>query len=80
MKNLTLSDTFSFEQYAYHKLFVETKDLNETLLDSTMTLMGSGTAYGHGGNANFPGSAGGMGSCKNMQAYRLQSGHFGGHL
>ena len=84
MENLTLSDTFSFEQYAYFiSRLAETKDLNgKPLLDSTMTLMGSGMAYGHShGNANLPlVLAGGMGlGVKHGKHIDFNQGHFGGY-
>ena len=57
MEKLTQSDTFAVEQYSYFiSRLAESKDLNgKPLLDTTMTLFGSGMAYGHShGNANLP--------------------------
>ena len=60
MVHLTLSDTFSFEQYAYFIRIRRDQRLNgKPLLDSTMTLMGGGMAYGHShGNTTCPRLAG----------------------
>lgn len=57
MEKLTQSDTFAVEQFAYFLTRLgETKDLDgRPLLDTTMSLFGSGMAYGHShGNANLP--------------------------
>lgn len=84
MENLTLSDTFSFEQFGYFiNRLAETKDLNgKPLLDSTMALFGSGMAYGHShGNANLPlVLAGGTGlGIKHGKHLDLNQGHFDGY-
>ena len=57
MEKLTNYDTFAFEQFSYFLTrLAETKDLNgKPLLDTTMSLFGSGMCYGHShGNANLP--------------------------
>ncbi len=57
MEKLTLSDSFSVEQFSYFLTRLgETKDVGgRPLLDTTMALFGSGMAYGHShGNANLP--------------------------
>ena len=57
MEKLTNYDTFAIEQFGYFlPRLSETKDLNgKSLLDSTMSLFGSGMSYGHShGNANLP--------------------------
>ncbi|QDS86358.1 hypothetical protein EC9_05190 [Rosistilla ulvae] len=57
MEKLTMYDTFAVEQFSYFLTrLAETNDLNgKPLLDSTMSLFGSGMCYGHShGNANLP--------------------------
>ena len=57
MEKLTNYDTFAIEQFSYFLTrLAETKDLNgRPLLNSTMSLFGSGMSYGHShGNANLP--------------------------
>jgi hypothetical protein len=57
MEKLTNYDTFAIDQYSYFLTrLAETKDLNgKPLLNSTMSLFGSGMSYGHShGNANLP--------------------------
>ncbi len=57
MEKLTNYDTFAIEQFSYFLTrLAETKDLNGSpLLNSTMSLFGSGMSYGHShGNANLP--------------------------
>ena len=57
MEKLTKYDTFAIEQFSYFLTrLAETKDLDgKPLLDSTLTLFGSGMSYGHShGNANLP--------------------------
>lgn len=56
MIRLSKSDTFNIEQYAYFLDQLQTiKEGEESLLDRTMVLYGSGMAYGHShGNANLP--------------------------
>jgi hypothetical protein len=56
MAELTASDVFNFEQFAYFLgRLAETKDAHGPLLDTTMALYGSGMAFGHShGNANLP--------------------------
>ena len=57
MEKLTNYDTFAIELFGYFLTRLsETKDLNgKSLLDSTMSLFGSGMSYGHShGNANLP--------------------------
>ncbi|MCA9122419.1 MAG: DUF1552 domain-containing protein [Planctomycetales bacterium] len=56
MRRLTETDTFLVEQFSYFldQLKLHT-DGDESLLDSTQVLWGSGMAYGHShGNANLP--------------------------
>ena len=56
MARLSRSDAFITEQFTYFLDQLQTvKDGEETLLDRTMVLFGSGMAYGHShGNANLP--------------------------
>lgn len=56
MRDLTASDIFNIQQFAYFlDRLAEVQDADGPLLDSTMCLYGSGMAYGHGhGNANLP--------------------------
>ena len=56
MRRLTQTDTFLIEQFSYFLDQLKThKDGNDSLLDSTQVLWGSGMAYGHShGNANLP--------------------------
>ena len=57
MEKLTNYDTFAIEQFGYFLTrLAETKDVNDKpLLDTTMSLFGSGMCYGHShGNANLP--------------------------
>ncbi len=57
MEKLTNYDTFAIEQFSYFLTrLAETKDLDgKPLLDTTMSLFGSGMCYGHShGNANLP--------------------------
>lgn len=56
MRRLSQSDAFLVEQYAYFlDQLAAVRDGDETLLDRTMVLFGSGMAYGHShGNANLP--------------------------
>jgi len=57
IEKLTNYDTFAIEQYSYFLTrLAETKDLNgKPLLNTTMSLFGSGMSYGHShGNANLP--------------------------
>ena len=57
MEKLTQSDTFSVEQFSsFLTRRSETPDFDgRPLLDTTMSLFGSGMAYGHShGNANLP--------------------------
>ena len=84
MENLTLSDTFSIEQFSYFiGRLAETKDLEgKPLLDSTMALFGGGMAYGHShGNANLPlVLAGGTGlGVKHGRHLDFNQGHFEGY-
>lgn len=56
LRRLTETDTFLVQQFSYflNRLKSYQED-NETLLDRTMVLFGSGMAYGHShGNANLP--------------------------
>ncbi len=84
MENLTLSDTFSIEQFGYFiGRLAETRDLDgKPLLDSTMALFGGGMSYGHShGNANLPlVLAGGAGlGVKHGRHVDFNQGHFGGY-
>ena len=56
MDRLTRSDTFLVEQFAYFlDKLAEVKEGEQTLLDRSMVLFGSGMSYGHShGNANLP--------------------------
>jgi hypothetical protein len=84
MEKLTQYDSFAFEQYSYFlSRLAETKDVNgKPLLDSTMSLFGSGMAYGHShGNANLPlvlagGSDLGL---KHGRHLDFNQGHFDGY-
>lgn len=84
MEKLTQSDRFSVEQFSYFLTRLqETPDANgRPLLDSTMSLFGSGMAYGHShGNANLPLVLAGGKSCgfKHGQHVDLNEGHFDGY-
>lgn len=56
MADLTASDTFNVEQFAYLlDRLTEVHDADGPLIETTMALYGSGMAYGHShGNANLP--------------------------
>lgn len=56
LSDLTLSDRFNFEQFAYFlDRLAQVEDADGPLLDTTMALYGSGMAFGHShGNANLP--------------------------
>lgn len=56
MQDLTQSDTFNLQQFAYFlDRLSEARDADGPLLDSTIALYGSGMAFGHShGNANLP--------------------------
>lgn len=56
LDRLTRSDAFNFEQFAYFlDRLAEIEGGEGTLLDTTLSLYGSGMAYGHShGNANLP--------------------------
>ncbi len=84
MEKLTQSDTFAVEQFSYFLTRLsETKDLDgRPLLDTTMTLFGSGMAYGHShGNANLPlVFAGGAGlGISHGRHLDFNQGHFDGY-
>jgi len=84
MEKLTNYDTFAIEQFSYFLTrLAETKDVNDKpLLDSTMSLFGSGMSYGHShGNANLPlvlagGSALGLRHGSHLD---FNQGHFDGY-
>ncbi len=84
MEKLTNYDTFAIEQYSYFLTrLTETKDLNgRPLIDTTMSLFGSGMSYGHShGNANLPlvlagGSEMGL---KHGSHLDFNQGHFDGY-
>jgi len=84
MEKLTQSDTFSVEQFSYFLTrLAETPDLDgRPLIDTTMSLFGSGMAYGHShGNANLPlVLAGGTGcGLKHGRHLDLNQDHFNGY-
>lgn len=84
MEKLTQSDTFSVEQFSYFLTrLAETPDLDgRPLLDTTMSLFGSGMAYGHShGNANLPLVLAGGAACglKHGRHVDLNQGHFDGY-
>lgn len=84
MEKLTQSDIFAVEQFGYFLTrLAETKDLSgKPLLDNTMTLFGSGMAYGHShGNANLPLVLAGGAGCgfKHGRHLDLNQGHFDGY-
>ncbi len=56
LKDLTESDSFNMQQFSYFlDRLRETSDANGPLIDTTMSLYGSGMAFGHShGNANLP--------------------------
>lgn len=56
LERLTQSDQFNFEQFAWFlDRLSQTEEADGSLLDSTVSLYGSGMAYGHShGNANLP--------------------------
>ena len=84
MEKLTQSDTFSIEQFSYFLTRLsETPDFDgRPLLDTTMSLFGSGMAYGHShGNANLPLVLAGGTRCglKHGRHLDLNQGHFDGY-
>jgi len=84
MNRLTQSDAFNFEQFGYFlDRLAETKDDDGSpLLDTTVSLYGSGMAYGHShGNANVPTLvAGGKKlGLKHGRHLDFNQGHFGGY-
>ena len=84
MERLTQSDTFAVEQFSYFLTrLAETKDLDgKPLLDTTMSMFGSGMAYGHShGNANLPiVFAGGTGlGLQHGTHLDFNQGHFDGY-
>ncbi len=56
LRRLTATDTFLVEQFSYFlDLLKQHKEGEQSLLDTTQVLWGSGMAYGHShGNANLP--------------------------
>ncbi|MBU6172336.1 MAG: DUF1552 domain-containing protein [Planctomycetes bacterium] len=56
LRRLTATDTFLVEQFSYFlDVLKQYKEGEQTLLDTTQVLWGSGMAYGHShGNANLP--------------------------
>lgn len=84
MEKLTQSDTFNVEQFGYFLTrLAETPDLDgRPLLDTTLSLFGSGMAYGHShGNANLPLVLAGGAGCglKHGRHLDLNQGHFDGY-
>lgn len=84
MEKLTNYDTFAIEQFSYFLTrLAETKDLSgKPLINTTMSLFGSGMCYGHShGNANLPlvlagGSDLGL---KHGSHLDFNQGHFAGY-
>ena len=83
MDRLTQGDKYSLEQFAYFlDRLAPTKDGDTPLLDLTVSLYGSGMAYGHShGNANLPtvvagGHALGL---KHGPHVDINIGHFNGY-
>jgi hypothetical protein len=83
MGRLTQSDVFNLDQFAYFlDRLAETRDGDTPLLDLTVSLYGSGMAYGHShGNANLPTVvAGGRALGLRHGAHvDLNAGHFKGY-
>lgn len=84
MEKLTQSDTFSVEQFGYFlKRLAETPDFDgRPLLDTTISMFGSGMAYGHShGNANLPTVLAGGARCglKHGRHVDLNQEHFDGY-
>ena len=84
MEKLTQSDTFSVEQFSYFvSRLAETPGPDgRPLLDTTMSLFGSGMAYGHShGNANLPLVLAGGSACGIQHGRHLDfnQGHFDGY-
>lgn len=84
MEKLTQSDRFNVEQFSYFLTrLAETPDFDgHPLLESTMSLFGSGMAYGHShGNANLPLVLAGGARCgiKHGSHIDLNQGHFDGY-
>ncbi len=84
MEKLTQSDTFNVEQFSYFLTrLAETPDVTgQPMLDTTMSLFGSGMAYGHShGNANLPLVLAGGKSCglRHGRHIDLNQGHFEGY-
>jgi len=84
MEKLTNYDTFAIDQFSYFLTrLAETKEVDgKPLLDSTMSLFGSGMCYGHShGNANLPlVLAGGSGlGLKHGSHLDFNQGHFDGY-
>ena len=84
MEKLTNYDTFAVDQFSYFlSRLQETKDITgKSLLNSTMSLFGSGMSYGHShGNANLPlVLAGGSGlGIKHGSHLDFNEGHFDGY-
>lgn len=83
MDRLTQSDVFNIEQFAYFlDRLAATKDGDTPLLDLTVSLYGSGMAYGHShGNANLPTVvAGGRAlGLKHGTHVDFNAGHFNGY-
>lgn len=84
MEKLSQSDTFSVQQFSYFLTrLAETPDSDgRPLLESTMSLFGSGMAYGHShGNANLPLVLAGGTACGLQHGGHLDlnQGHFDGY-
>ena len=84
MEKLTNYDTFAIEQFGYFlSKLNQTRDVNgNPLLETTMSLFGSGMSYGHShGNANLPlVLAGGTQlGLKHGSHVDLNQGHFDGY-
>ncbi|MCB1061887.1 MAG: DUF1552 domain-containing protein [Verrucomicrobiae bacterium] len=83
LARLTQSDAFNFEQFAYFlDRLAEVKDGESSLLDTTLSLYGSGMAYGHShGNANLPTvvAGGRQLGLKHGRHIDFNQGHFDGY-
>ncbi|MCG6158216.1 DUF1552 domain-containing protein [Rubinisphaera margarita] len=84
MEKLTQSDTFNIEQFSYFlSRLAETPDVTgRPMLETTMSLFGSGMAYGHShGNANLPLVLAGGSGCgfRHGRHIDLNQGHFEGY-
>lgn len=83
LARLTRSDAFNFEQFAYFlDRLAAIEDQEGSLLDTTLSLFGSGMAYGHShGNANLPlvVAGGEKLSLRHGSHLDFNTGHFDGY-